>query len=660
LISSSSFESHVEQLDTEDLQRLLLAAKHISSPDLHDRFIRQLAECQSANSNLIQEILGSYRNLGVNNISNLISVAIAKNVDVKTLIEVADKVIALNEGASKVEQTVQYGHLLRLLVNHPNLRKDQYTKLKSIIATKLDEVSTGKIDMYLERAQEKSLSPEDVASLLDAPSASCDLFMILYNRLLDRDFEQPWYNYLFSIFDRNLVPSLRRAILDSKLGYMIARVPSASSADLEHGAELLKEKPIPTVRSELSFYFNNTHSDSKLLLNMFTYWNSKLEIPASSITELVKNPNATMNLLHQIAKSLPESSRIQEYVVNKIERNSHKYYTSIKQYLLTPKQIQDLKEKFATLPNRPKISWGLINKVLDVPQQPKIVQQELLKLKSTTGTVDYDNLKSTITQLAEGDDTYEERHSYYDGIQTMHPHKSTLVLQLNATLDFRAKLKRELPLDEYRFVLAYISAITTQMANHPQTEDKTLAWLRSTTCAENLEGTLHTFVIVEELQSDILSTENQNQIGIEVLSDSLENLKSLTLAERKHAFKVLSKLMGMWEVSALSSLKKYARSISVEELFLVPAHIKAITAERKQYFTSQSDPALNQTYDKLPSLVGFTKVPIASVSYPKLKQTLETYKANYVWHCKVNDLRVASKRVALSQSMRLLKLAIDH
>jgi hypothetical protein len=79
----------------------------------------------------------------------------------------------------------------------------------------------------------------------------------------------------------------------------------------------------------------------------------------------------------------------------------------VRNKVLTEQQSKFLVEALSSLPAKETLSWGLVNKALNINQQPKMVQLALIKLKTPQGTVNSAQLTDTINSLIKGDPSYD-------------------------------------------------------------------------------------------------------------------------------------------------------------------------------------------------------------------------------------------------------------
>ena len=348
---------------------------------------------------------------------------------------------------------------------------------------------------------------------------------------------------------------------------------------------------------------------------------------------LAGNPSTPIEILEDMMKS--HNHKIIELATN----NLYKRKPSLKEFKgdhkiikksLTPERMEKLLVGYHTLPEKESYSWGEISKALNVPSLPKEAQSALLGVKDRSGRVDAVKLKEVITVITGGEHAFDIGLRAYSGLQTMHPEKSTTVIQLNISSDFESKLKSESK-DDYTVIEDYIDWVTNEKMGHPVEPGKTMAWARVTDFPE--KETL----IIEELQSDICNGE------------SVDNYCSRTLSE-PDSLKSLIKMMSDWEFSALQAVKKFAEHKGYKTLYMVPGSVKARNNDREYGYGSGEDSALKRVYDSVPTKVGFKKTGLPDW----IKENEILQEGDFLWVIETHHMKVASLR------SELIKLAYGH
>jgi hypothetical protein len=193
---------------------------------------------------------------------------------------------------------------------------------------------------------------------------------------------------------------------------------------------------------------------------------------------------------------------------------------------------------------------------------------------------------------------------------------------------------------------------------HPVVKGKTLAWCRATVLSK------FNSLIVEELQSDILNEKVLNDIlrfPKVYFSSNLalhKEKEHVTVTDLKLARKTLEKLMGMWEVSALDAVKKYAFNNGIDNIYMIPGHVKAKKTDRADA-DGDFDIALERIYDKIPPMVGFTKLSIEEIKVPSIVAGLKQVSGKYIWYTKSDKLRVGNTFVRVANLLRRLRLLLQ-
>jgi hypothetical protein len=244
--------------------------------------------------------------------------------------------------------------------------------------------------------------------------------------------------------------------------------------------------------------------------------------------------------------------------------------------------------------------------------------------------------------------------SNYGGLQTLHNDIDTVVLQLNITKEFEEELKSSLTDLEFEIWKVFHKSISNPARGHPTIHKKTIAWVRLTPLLDQ------STIIVEEIQSDVINNNAQKVMLPDVIYELPKSYGYIPPKERStRAFKVLEKVMGLWELAALSAVKKYAKQHSVTDIYMVSSAIKAITAGREE-FIEGNDSALVQIYEKVPALAGFSKVPYKELPNYLQKVLDEIKSKSYMWHCNPDSLRVASASIRLSRLLSNLAKLLTH
>jgi hypothetical protein len=114
--------------------------------------------------------------------------------------------------------------------------------------------------------------------------------------------------------------------------------------------------------------------------------------------------------------------------------------------------------------------------------------------------------------------------------------------------------------------------------------------------------------------------------------------------------------MGLWELQALSAVKQYAIKENCSKIYMVPAHVKAHTADRPEYFKG-SDTALEHIYEKIPALAGFHKVQFENLPQ-HFQGVTKKYACKYLWYATPDNLRTASKKIILANGIHQVKLRL--
>jgi hypothetical protein len=247
-----------------------------------------------------------------------------------------------------------------------------------------------------------------------------------------------------------------------------------------------------------------------------TFYNDPAQFEAF-VEEVAKNPGTSLGLL-KIIMDAPTHT-LSNYIVELATRKYHDRVSAknndetiknqkIMHRDLSADQVAALEIAISKLPNKDTLSWGTVSQILQLPQKPRIVQKEVLRLKTKNNTVSRQELVDLISSFKEGKQLYELGLSSYSGFQTMHPLQSTRVLQLNITEAFNKELLNELSPAEFRLWQEYHAHLTSANSGHPTESSKTVAWVRVT------ELNQYKTLVVEELQCDVLAEKNfTNTIG---------------------------------------------------------------------------------------------------------------------------------------------------
>ena len=319
-------------------------------------------------------------------------------------------------------------------------------------------------------------------------------------------------------------------------------------------------------------------------------------------SSLIDNQNVSVDVLRFLSDFL--SSKGFEDVAEAAARKLYKLDPSAKEFKGDPKihkkvlnseQIEKLIKAQAALPEKESYSWGEINKALSVPSLPGLAQKRLVDIKDKSGRVSSTSLKEVVKDLVGGEHYYDIGLEMYSGIQTLHPRKSTTVIQLNITDDFKSRLKKDFG-EGSKESLEHLNSLTGPGASHPVEPGKTVAWARVTDFPENKT------LIIEELQSDVASDKNiKFYTNFKGKDSKIENVRAI------------AKLMSDWEFSALQAVKRFAEHKGYQTLYMVPGSVKSRGNAREYGYTSGDDTALKRVYDEIPAKVGFKKVSISEL-----------------------------------------------
>jgi hypothetical protein len=188
------------------------------------------------------------------------------------------------------------------------------------------------------------------------------------------------------------------------------------------------------------------------------------------VSSILRNLEAPTEVLEQIISAKKYlTERDVEVATNQLMNSKNKSDDTITPLVtreLTDTQLKFLEQAFESLPRKEVLSWGLVNKVFNLTQQPKLIQTAFSKLKSAQGTVSYQQLIATIQKLQSGRNLFDMTKSNYGGLQTLHNDIDTVVLQLNITKEFEEELKSSLTDLEFEIWKVFHKSISNPARGH--------------------------------------------------------------------------------------------------------------------------------------------------------------------------------------------------